>query len=57
MEKSLSLLLKEVSCGQLGGFSLQAETHPLVTAILLGTATLDPFNANAHLSHRTASLQ
>jgi hypothetical protein len=40
------LLLQEVGGRRLGGFFLQGEMHALVTAILLGSTGLDPFDAN-----------
>jgi hypothetical protein len=41
------LLLKEVGRGGLGGFFLQREVHAFMTAVLLGMAGLDTFEANA----------
>jgi len=41
------LLLQEVGGGRLGGFFLQREVQGFMTAVLLGMAGLDPFNANA----------
>jgi hypothetical protein len=41
------LLLQEVGRGGLGGFFLQGEVHAFMTAVLLGMAGLDAFDANA----------
>src|SRR5260370_21171512 len=40
------LLLQEVGGCELGGFFLQGEMHAFVTAIVLGMARLDPFDAD-----------
>src|SRR5579859_2223609 len=42
-----SLLLKEVGGRGLGGFFLQREVHAFMTAVLVGLAGLDAFDANA----------
>jgi hypothetical protein len=41
------LLLQEVAGRRLGGFFLQGEMHAFMTAILLGMAGLNAFDANA----------
>ena len=40
------LLLQEVGGGRFGGFFFQSEMHAFVTAILLGMAGLDSFDAD-----------
>ena len=41
------LLLKEICGSWFGSFFLQSEMHAFMTAVLLGMARLDPFDADA----------
>jgi hypothetical protein len=41
------LLLKKIGGGGFGSFFFQSKVHAFMTAVLLGMAGLDAFNANA----------
>jgi hypothetical protein len=41
------LLLRDVPSSGLRGFFLQGQMHAFMTAVLLGMARFDPFNADA----------
>jgi hypothetical protein len=50
------LLLEEISRGRFGDFGLERALHPLVPAVLLRMAWLNPFDLNPEAQHQTASL-